>query len=388
MAHIQRRGKNRWRARYMTPDGQERSRTFERKVDAERYVASVETDKVRGAWVDPRLSKTTFGEWAASWRSTVVHLKPKTREGYDSLLATHILPEFAHTPLAAITTVKVKGWIAELTRSGLSSSRVRQSYQLFSMVLKAAVESEYLAKTPCVGVRIPRVTKREAEILTEEQIEAVAAAIDQPEHRTLIYVLAYGGLRWGEACALRRRRCDLLRSRIEVVESLAELSGHFEFGETKTYARRWVRLPRFVSDMVALHLRDSVADDPDALVFTSETGTPIRNSNFGRRVWHPALEAAGLPATVRVHDLRHSCASLLIRQGASIKAVQQQLGHSTPMVTLNVYAHLFNDDLDRLYEGLDAPPAERFSKPQTASRRPGAVLDLPTATRKEQESGL
>jgi integrase len=136
--------------------------------------------------------------------------------------------------------------------------------------------------------------------------------------------------------------------------------------------------------MVAVHLRDSVADDPDALVFTSGIGTPLRNSNFGRRVWHPALEAAGISAEVRVHDLRHSCASLLIRQGASIKAVQQQLGHSTPMVTLNVYAHLFNDDLDRLYEGLDEP----FSKRQTASRRPGAVLDLQTATRKEQKNGL
>jgi len=208
-------------------------------------------------------------------------------------------------------------------------------------------------------------------VLTEEQIEALARTIEAPDYRTLVYVLAYGGLRWGEACALRRRRCDPLRSRVEVVESLAELSGHFEFGETKTYQRRWVRLPRFVSDMVALQLRDGVAAGPEALVFTSGTGTPLRNSNFRRRVWQQALEAAGLPETVRPLDLRHTCASLLIRRGASIKAVQQQLGHSTPIVTLNVYAHLFNDDLDRLYEGLDAP----FSERRTASRRPEALSD-------------
>jgi len=160
VAHIQRLAKNRWRARYVAPDGRERSRTFDRKVDAELFVASVETDKVRGAWVDPRLSKTTFGEWAASWRSTVVHLKPKTRAGYDSLMRTPVLPEFGQTPLAAITTVRVKGWVADLTRQGLSSSRVRQAYQLFSMVIKAAVESEYLVKSPCIGVRIPRVRPR------------------------------------------------------------------------------------------------------------------------------------------------------------------------------------------------------------------------------------
>jgi integrase len=369
LAHIQRLAKNRWRARYVAPDGRERNRTFDRRVDAELYVASVETDKIRGAWVDPRLSKTTFGEWAASWRSTVVHLKPKTRAGYESLLRTLVLPEFGQTPLAAITTVRVKGWVADLTRQGFSSSRVRQAYQLFSMVIKAAVEGEYLVKSPCIGVRIPRVKPREALVLTEEQIEALAGAIVAPEYRTLIYILAYGGLRWGEACALRRGRCDPLRSRVEVVESLAEISGHFEFGETKTYQRRWVRLPRFVSEMVALQLRDMADSDPDALVFTSSTGTPLRNSNFRRRVWQPALEAAGLPDNVRPLDLRHTCASLLIRRGASIKAVQQQLGHSTPIVTLNVYAHLFNDDLDRLYEGFDAP----FSKPQTASRR---LLDL------------
>jgi len=184
VAHIQRLAKNRWRARYVAPDGRERSRTFERKVDAELFVASVETDKVRGAWVDPRLSKTTFGEWAASWRSTVVHLKPKTRAGYDSLMRTPVLPEFGQTPLAAITTVRVKGWVADLTRQGLSSSRVRQAYQLFSMVIKAAVESEYLVKSPCIGVRIPRVKPREAVVLTEEQIEALAGAIEAPEYRT------------------------------------------------------------------------------------------------------------------------------------------------------------------------------------------------------------
>ena len=147
-----------------------------------------------------------------------------------------------------------------------------------------------------------------------------------------------------------------------MVESLAEISGRFEFGEPKTYARRWVRLPRFVSEMLALHL-ESVPADPDALVFTAGRRTPLRNSNFRRRVWQPALEAARLPNTIRLHDARHTCASLRIRQGASVKAVQQQLGHSAPMVTLNVYAHLFEDDLERLYERLDASHSERQKAP-------------------------
>jgi hypothetical protein len=108
MGHIQRRAKGRWRARYIGPDGRERSRTFERRVDAERFLASTETDVLRGGWVDPRLGKTTFGQWAEQWKSTVVHLKPKTVQGYESLLVCWLLPEFGNAPLAAITTVRVK----------------------------------------------------------------------------------------------------------------------------------------------------------------------------------------------------------------------------------------------------------------------------------------
>jgi len=314
--------------------------------------------------------------------STVVHLKPKTVQGYESLLRCWLLPEFRTAPLTSITPVRVKGWVAEITRGGLSSSRVRQSYQLLSMILKAAVESEYLAKTPCVGIRIPRVPKREARVLTEDQVDAAAAAIESHGYRTLVYMLAYGGLRWGEACALRRRRCDLLRCRVEIVESLSEVSGRFAFGEPKTYQRRWVRLPKIVAEMLAVHLA-TIPSDPDALVFTAGRRTPLRNSNFRRRIWYRALEAAGLP-TVTLHDCRHTCASLLIRQGASIKAVQQQLGHSTPMVTLNVYAHLFEDDLDRLYEALDA----RFFERQTASRRPEAVSEAQRRLAGVPETGL
>ena len=89
------------------------------------------------------------------WRSRAL------REGYESVLANLILPESGNVALAAITTMRVKGWVADLTRRGLSSSRVRQAYQLLSMILKAAVESEYLVKSPCVGVRIARLPKRD-----------------------------------------------------------------------------------------------------------------------------------------------------------------------------------------------------------------------------------
>jgi integrase len=161
-------------------------------------------------------------------------------------------------------------------------------------------------------------------------------------------------LRWGEAAALRRNRCHLLRSRLEVVESVAEVGGRLYLGETKTYQRRTVVIPSFLRELLAEHLATQVSRAPDSFVFTGATGGLLRNSNFRRRVWRPAVRALGLPSDLRIHDLRHTCATLLIAQGAHPKAIQAQLGHSSIQVTLDLYGHLFPDDMDRLAGHLDA----------------------------------
>jgi len=96
-----------------------------------------------GEWVDPRLGKTSFREWSRRWSSTTIGLKPKTQQGYESLLRAHLLPAFGEVPLVRIQPVDVREWVAGLSDQGLSSSRVRQAHQLLSMILKAAVESGY-----------------------------------------------------------------------------------------------------------------------------------------------------------------------------------------------------------------------------------------------------
>ncbi len=375
MAHIQRRSRNRWRARYIGSDRREHSKTFPRRVDAERFLATVEAEKLRGEWVEPRLGRVTFREWVERWRETAIHLKPKTVEGYESLLRCHLLPEFGALSLAGITTPRVKSWVAVLGGKDLSASRVRNAYRLFSMILKAAVESGYLPRTPCVGIKLPRLVSRDMLILNPDQVAILARKIEDP-YGVLVYVLAYGGLRWGEACALRRGRCDIARSRLAVVESLSEVNGQLHFGPTKTYSRRSARLPRFVLELLAEHIVRYTAERSDALVFTAPGGGPLRGPNFRRRVWVPALEVAGLPASLRIHDLRHTCASLLVQSGASVTAVSQQLGHSAPTVTLDVYSHLFDDDLDRLYEAVDADYSRVNQDALTARPRPGHIERL------------
>ncbi len=354
MAHIEdRREQGRgWRVRYRAPDGRERSRSFRRKADAERFAVSVESSMLRGEWIDPRLGKTTFGEWAARWMPTTAALKPKTRAGYESLLRTYLIPRFGHAPLARIEPVQVHEWIADLVASGLSPSRIRQCYFLLSNILKAALESGYIARTPCVGVKLPRVTGAEMRFLTADEVARLADAITRP-YAPLVYLLAYGGTRWGEAVALRRGRCELLRSRIQVRESLADVDGHLHFGATKTYETRFVSLPRFLVEMLARHLAENVTAEAVSLVFAAPGGGPLRHANFRGRVWRPALRTAGLPEGLRIHDLRHTCAALLISRGAHPKAIQQHLGHSSITVTMDRYGHLFPDDMSHLAEDLD-----------------------------------
>jgi len=328
----------------------ERSKSFERKFDAERWVLGQEGAKQRGDWIDPTRPATTTKEWAERWATTWLALKPKTRAGYDSLLRTHVLPTFGDVPLGKIDHVRVQSWVASLVASGLSPARTRQAYQTLHALLRNAVRSGYLSRSPAEGIELPRPVRREMLFLTGAQVEGLAEVTAEP-YPLLVYLLAYGGLRWGEAVALRRGRVQIRR--IQVRESLAEVGGSLFFGETKTYRVRTVALPAFLAEMLAHHLQDHVGESPEALVFTAPDGGPVRHSNFRRRVWLPAVAAAGLPNGFRIHDLRHTCAALLISQGAHPKAIQTHLGHSSIQVTLDRYGHLFPDDMERLADGLD-----------------------------------
>ena len=289
--------------------------------------------------------------WSKEYLGFSVHLKPKTRIGYESLLKTRIVPTFGAIPLDAIEGLAIRRWIAEMHAAGLSPSRIQQSYRLLSQMLTSAIDCGLLVRNPCARVRIPRGVRTEMSCLTADELERLANAV--PAHyRPLIHVLAYGGLRWGEATALRRHRCDLSANRLIVAESLADVNGRVVFGETKTHRVRKTRIPGFLVDELCTHL-ETIGATPEALLFTAPKGGPLSIANFRQRVWWPALTAAGLPHSTRIHDLRHTCASLLIRQGVHPKAIQHHLGHSSINITMDRYGHLLPDQYDDLTDRLD-----------------------------------
>jgi integrase len=163
--------------------------------------------------------------------------------------------------------------------------------------------------------------------LTHDQVQALAEAC--MPYGTLIRVLAYAGLRWGEFVALTARCVDLRRRRFEVVEAITEVHGRVIIGTTKTYQRRSVPIPRFLADELTVQLAGKAPGD---LLFTAPEGGVLRNMNFRPRFFEPAAEKAGLPG-LTPHELRHTAASLAIAAGANVKAVQQMLGHASAAMT-------------------------------------------------------
>lgn len=346
MASVAKRPDGRWRARYRGPDGRERSRHFARKLDAERWLAGIEVAKTRGEWIDPSLSRTTVGSWCRTWLDAQGQLKPTTRYRYEGIVNKHVVPAWGRVALAEVAPADVAAWLGRLTSSGLAPASVRYAHRVLSLALEYAVLDGRLARNPAEGVPLPRAKARPKRYLTHAEVTALADECGA--YSVLIHVLAYTGLRWGEAAALQVGDVDLLRRRIHVARAMAEVAGRAVVGTPKDHEVRSVPVPAFLVDELATHLAGRSAD---ALAFPAPAGGFLRNGNFRRNVFDAAAERAGT-ADVTPHGLRHTAASLAIASGATVVLVCRMLGHSSPTVTLNVYAHLFADDLDTLADRL------------------------------------
>jgi len=350
MASIKKREDGSWRARYRDPAGSEHAKHFPRKIDAEEWLDSVRVDLSTGVHVNPARGRVTFKTWSKQWQAEAVHLKPKTRAGYESILNKHLLPYWEHSRLTDIDRPAVKAWVANMVATGMGAGTVKNVVNTMKAVMSSAVEGGAIKVNPCVGVRLPRPTRTEMLFLTAPQVVQLADAIG-PEHSTLLFFAAYTGLRAGEIGALQWSRVNLLQGTIDVVESYAEVHGALVLGATKTYARRTVRLPRFLADLLGEH---QAVTGPDGLVFRDSKGGPMRHSNFYRRIFRPAVERSGLSTSLRFHDLRHTCVALLVAQGAHPMAIKERLGHSSITVTLDQYGHLLPAIDEALAEGLEA----------------------------------
>jgi integrase len=352
MAHIQRRGPGRWQARYRGPDGKERTRTFERKTDAERWLVEVKSSINKGSWVDPARSAMRLEKWAAEWLPSRSDLRASSYARLESIVRLHVVPAFDNRPLATISNSEIRKWSGQMQKDGVGAAGVRKSVFALRAMLDAAVADQRLAVNPAANVPLPAEHAAEQRYLDREQVLTLADIIT-PRYRALVLLGAFGGLRWGELAGLRRSRVDVLHSRITVCETATDIGGKITFGEPKTKtSKRTIPLARSIMAEVERHLAEYVEAGADALLFTTPAGNLVYRGMFWPHVWKPAVKKAGLDG-LRIHDLRHTYVSLWIAAGANPKEVSKWAGHSTVAFTLDRYGHLYPEHGDDIADRLD-----------------------------------
>ena len=343
----------RYRVRYRKPDhSQTDKRGFATKRDAELFLANVEVSKSRGEYVDPTAARLVIGDLGASWLASQTHLKPSTMRVVEMALRVHVQPVWGARSIGGVLHSDVQTWVGELSRK-LSASSVIRAYGILAAILDVAVKDRRLAVNPARGVALPRKVRKRRRYLSHDEVGALASAAG--EHGPLVLLLAYTGLRWGEATALRVENVNALKRRLSIVENAVAYGPIVHLGTPKSHEARSVSYPRFLSEPIARMCEGKARHElllGDGLVHMRRPNTSNNQTSWFIR----ALESAGLDR-MTVHDLRHTAASLAISSGANVKAVQRMLGHASAAMTLDTYADLFEDDLDSVSDALDKAAA-------------------------------
>jgi integrase len=247
-------------------------------------------------------------------------LRPNTVQTYQYILARQLLPSFGNRAVADIREAHVRRWRGELLDSGASPASVVKAYRLMKSVMTTAVDDGIVERNPCRVRGAGQDRSPERPVLLVGEVVALAEVMPE-RYRALVLLAAFGSLRWGELAALCRCDVDVVHGTIRVERSLTELAGGGRmFGPPKSAAgKRVVVVPDVIRPALAHHMATFTASLPDALVFTSPTGAPLRDGNFRRRVWGPALIKAGLSDT-HFHDLRHTGNTLTEIGGVALDA--------------------------------------------------------------------
>jgi integrase len=347
-------GTTRYRVRYRTPDHRQTDkRGFTTKRDAQAWAHQLEVDKRRGAYVSPEAGRVQLGDYAREWLDSKHALKPSTRSRYQVVLDTAIA-RYAGMAVGDVSRQFVREWVTEL-RTEMAPATVHKTVGVLRQVLAMAVAENRLVLNPVDGVELPSVASIEQRFLTLEQLHALADAAG--DYRPLVYVLGTCGLRFGEVAELRWRDVDLNFLRLRIARSVTLVDNRFVIGTPKNGKGRTVSLSAFVAELLT-------PGQSDALVFPDSAGGHMRGTNVRRRWWSAAVAEAELfprkdvngkiVYNFKLHELRHTAASLAIQAGANIKALQNMLGHESAGLTLDRYGHLYGSDVEAVWVAINA----------------------------------
>ena len=348
-------------ARYKAPE------TFRTKTDAALWLSTIDSDITRQVWRAPVKSELSLAAYATRWLKNRDDIKETTRDLYENQLRLHILPAVGQYRLAALTPALIANWNNDMKAKGPTIAA--QSYRLLRTLLNHAMSEGLLNSNPCTLRNAGNPKVRREEVMPEIwEVERIMQNTPQ-RYQALVSVLAWGGLRIGEALALTRDGFDPNTGALHIGARVYQLSkGGLDLDSPKTQgSTRQIILPDSVRLQLVEHLERFAKPEHKALIFEANKGGHLLASTF-TQIFKTAREHGGVRSTVYVHSLRAFAATTAAQNGATLREIMDLLGHTSPEVALRYQR---NTDVRKkdLASRLDQVRQDHFSVVNLSERR-------------------
>ncbi len=298
--------------------------------------------------------RTPLTQYLDHWLEITKHSRSeKTNADYEMLIRRYIKPTLGKIELGKLSKMEIQALYSKMIDQGLSSRTVRYTHSVLSVALKQAIAWDKLKRNPLAGVKLPKKEHKEMKVLDEKEVKQFLAECAKDKNGLIFELALYTGMRPEEYLGLQWKDIDFDKGILRVQRKVRynHKGGGWYFGELKTEKSKrnfpldeplLVALKRHKIEqwqMVQDRFEKKQEYERLSLVFASEVGTPLSVRNLQRDSFKPILKNAKLP-DIRLYDLRHTCATLLLAQGTDIKTVSEWLGHANPDETLRTYAHV------------------------------------------------
>ena len=322
------------------------------KKTAQQYLNKILREKDLGELIKPSRELLTehMNEWLEKEAKTRV--RAKTYQNYKDMVNLYINPALGDTILSNLTPTQIKGVYSTMIDKGLSPKTVKNTHGVLRNALEQAVKWGKLNRNPAELVSLPRQNKQEMKVLTPEQTINFLDAVVNSRWKALFSLLVTTGMRPSEALGLKWKDVELENERVTVNRTLTKVDGRWFLEEPKTSrSRRSIPIPSGVVIDLEEHKKEQAAEKLKAkegeytdhgFVFATKNGSPLDKNNIVNRYFKPLLLSADLPI-IRLYDLRHTCATLLLSAGVNPKIVSERLGHASITLTMDTYSHVLPD---------------------------------------------
>ena len=350
---INKRGNNSWQVKLFTSVDEKGKRkfhtaTFETKREAEQYLNKVIRETDLGTFVDT--PAITVNEYFDKWLETVskIRVSERSAHGQECIYNRYFRKTIGIKKLDKLSVMDIQKVYGSLLARGLTTQTVKHAHAVINCALKQAVKWNLLSRNPAEFVELPKVFRKERRVLSAEEARKFIAASDKIKYGLIFEFTLLTGMRPEEYLAIQWSDIDFQRNTVQVRRALVRHKKKWSFNEPKTSrSRRTVMLPGSLMHKLIKHKEKQIIHklsfidlwENNDLVFCSEYGTPLSIPNLTYRYFRPILKSAGL-SQIRLYDLRHTHATLLLMAEENPKVVAERLGHSTIVLTLDTYSHV------------------------------------------------